>query len=96
MGVPVVSSPEAAIGIDAIPDQHFLVAGSPEEYRDAILTLLENPVERDRLSKAGRERVLTNHDWSNSMNIFDSLVDRCLALAGRADRIDIDPVSASG
>ena len=96
MGIPVVSSPEAAKGIDAIPGQHLLVAASPEEYRDAILALLSNPGERERLSNAGRRRILTNHDWANSMHVFDSLLERCLALAGQKTRVGGGPVSVGG
>ena len=40
MGVPVVTSPEAAGGVDAVPGEHLLVARSPDEYADKLLTLM--------------------------------------------------------
>ena len=78
MGVPVVSSVKAAGGIDAIPGEHFLVASNPREYADAIAKLLENPSERERLSTAGRMRMLSNHDWSGSMLHLDEIIQNCI------------------
>jgi glycosyltransferase involved in cell wall biosynthesis len=67
MGVPVVASERVAGGVDAVPGEHFLVASAPAEYADAILRLLENPAERDRLARAGRARMLSHHSWQGSM-----------------------------
>jgi sugar transferase (PEP-CTERM/EpsH1 system associated) len=83
MGVPVVTSPAAAGGVDAVPQEHFLVAQSEEEYSSAVLRVLENPGERSRLAKAGRERVLQQHAWPNSMRRLDMLIERCLTSYGK-------------
>jgi glycosyltransferase involved in cell wall biosynthesis len=53
MGVPVVTSRVAAGGVDAEPVKHFLVADTPQEYSDAILGVLRNPVES---AEIGRRR----------------------------------------
>lgn len=78
MGVPVVSSVIAAGGIDAVPNEHFLVASNPQQYADAIVRLLEDREERARLSVSGRERVLSNHSWSNSMLRLDDIIEKCI------------------
>lgn len=78
MGVPVVCSRAAAGGVDAVAGEHLLVAQTPEQYRDAILRLLENPAERARFAVAGRRRVLTHHAWASSMKRLDAIIDRCL------------------
>jgi len=78
MGVPVVSSPQAASGIDAVPGEHFLVARTPQEYSDAILSILEDSEVRGQLARAGRERMLSHHDWKTSMLRLDELVDTCV------------------
>ncbi len=80
MGVPVISSPEAAGGIDAIVDQHFLQADSPQELAQKALTLMTDPAIRQRFSIAGRERMLSNHQWRYSMTQLDSIVRRCIDL----------------
>ena len=78
MGVPVVCSAIAAGGVDAIPGQHLHAADAPAAQCDAILRILDDPQERERLSRAGRARVLSNHDWPNSMKRLDSVIERCV------------------
>ncbi|MDX9839542.1 MAG: TIGR03087 family PEP-CTERM/XrtA system glycosyltransferase [Azoarcus sp.] len=78
MGVPVVSSRIAAGGVDALGEEHFLVADTPMQYADAILRLVEQPAERERLSRAGRERMLSHHAWPRSMERLDGIIERCL------------------
>lgn len=79
MGVPVVTSSIAAGGVDAESVKHFLVADTPGEYADAIMRIVNNPQERDRLATAGRERMLSNHAWPHSMERLDQIIDRCIA-----------------
>jgi sugar transferase (PEP-CTERM/EpsH1 system associated) len=83
-GIPVVTSAIAAGGIDALPGEHMLIAGTPDEYETAILSLLNRPDERARLSRSGRGRMLTHHDWKQSMRKLDMIIDRCLAGDERA------------
>jgi polysaccharide biosynthesis protein PslH len=77
-GVPVVTSGVAAGGVDASSPEHFLVASTPEEYTAAILRIIDEPAERKRLSLAGRERMLSHHDWDKSMQRLDGIIARCL------------------
>jgi len=78
MGVPVVTSSAAAGGVDAEATRHLLVADAPEEIAAAILRVLENPVERERLASAGRARMLSHHAWPHSMQRLDTIIERCL------------------
>lgn len=75
-GVPVVTSQAAAGGVDAEAEKHFLVASTPREHAEAALRILENPAERQRLATAGRERMLSHHNWNNSMRRLDAIVGR--------------------
>jgi glycosyltransferase involved in cell wall biosynthesis len=84
MGVPVVTSRIAAGGVDAIEQEHFLVAQKPDEYSAAVLRILDDPTERSRLARAGRDRVLRHHAWSHSMQRLDTLIGRCLSQHARA------------
>jgi sugar transferase (PEP-CTERM/EpsH1 system associated) len=83
MGVPVVTSRIAAGGVDAVEGEHFLVADSSDGYVDAIVRITGDRHERARLSQAGRARMLSHHNWDQSMTRLDRIVDRCLASAGR-------------
>ena len=78
MGVPVVTSRVAAGGVDAQAPAHFLVADTPEETCAAILRIVEQPAERQRLALAGRERMLSHHAWPHSMQRLDRIIERCL------------------
>ena len=78
MGVPVVTSRVAAGGVDAESVKHFLVADTCEEYSAAILRILDDPAERQRLAVAGRKRMLSNHAWPHSMARLDEIIDRCV------------------
>ena len=83
MGVPVVASRVAAGGVDATAPEHFLVASTVDEYRNAILRIVENPAERQRLSIAGRARMLSHHAWERSMQRLDGIIERCRARVSR-------------
>ena len=76
MGVPVVTSPAGAGGVDIVPGEHLLVARSHEEQAQAILRLLDDPAERQRLALAGRARMLSHHAWSSSMRRLDAIIER--------------------
>ena len=83
MGVPVVTSSVAAGGVDAVAGEHLLVADTPEEIATAILRIVGNPGERERLADAGRARVLSHHDWAGSMRRLDAIVARCTSTFAR-------------
>lgn len=53
----IVSTALGAEGLPLEPDRHYLQAETAEEIADAAVRLLEDDALRDRLGKAGRERV---------------------------------------
>jgi sugar transferase (PEP-CTERM/EpsH1 system associated) len=81
-GVPVVASDIAGRGVDAVAGDHFIVARTHADYESAIMRVLDNPEERARLARCGRERMQSHHDWSRSMRRLDAIIDRCLAGTG--------------
>lgn len=62
-GVPVVTTPQAFQGVDAISGEHCLVADTAEAFADAVTSLLSNPVLADSLAMAGRARVEEAYRW---------------------------------
>jgi hypothetical protein len=89
MGVPVVASRVAAAGVDAVPGEHLLAASTPREYTDAILRVLENKSERERLAVAGRARVLSHHSWPSAMKRLDAAIERCIELHSMRQRLPV-------
>ena len=78
MGAPVVSSDTAAGGVDAIPEEHILIADDSESFSRQILRIVNSSEERQRLSDSARERVITHHNWHASMNKLDGIVSSLL------------------
>jgi polysaccharide biosynthesis protein PslH len=79
MGVPVVTSSVAAGGVDAQAESHFLVADEAVAIASAVLRVVQNPSERQRLALAGRERMLSHHAWHKSMQRLDGIIEDCLS-----------------
>lgn len=75
MGVPVVTTPQAAKGVGAEPGLHFLVAEGDRQFSEAVVKLLEDTTLRQTLSVAGQQPLATTHSWPNSMRILDALID---------------------
>jgi polysaccharide biosynthesis protein PslH len=74
MRVPVVASPPAARGIDAVPDRDLLVAAEPDGFARAVADLIGDPAQRDRYAEAGRACVTTNHDWERLLSRLGRLL----------------------
>ena len=76
MGVPVVTTSEAAKGVDAIPEQHVLIGDTPAAFARQVIRILKDGKLRTDLSKAGPERVEQVHSWPRSMVLLDMILDR--------------------
>jgi polysaccharide biosynthesis protein PslH len=63
-GAPVVASPKACEGIDAVEGQDLLVGDGDEAMAGRITELLTYQHLRNRLSINGRRYVASHHDWS--------------------------------
>ncbi len=74
-GVPVVSSPQAARGIQAIPGEHLLVAEDTLSFASQVVEVIRNAELRSRLAALGRRQVLTTHSWAASMKLLDELLE---------------------
>lgn len=62
-GRAVVTTPLGAEGIELIAGQHALLASTPQEFADAVVSLLESPERRACLGAAARQLVLDRYSW---------------------------------
>lgn len=62
-GVPVVSTPIGAEGLDFEPGGEIELAEKPEEFADRVVRLLGDPDSRRRLAAAARRKVEARYDW---------------------------------
>ena len=74
MGLPVVTTKQAAKGIEAVPGKHLLVADDAENFAWRVLDILEAKNLHSELTKAGRQQVEAAHVWPTSMKILDKVL----------------------
>jgi sugar transferase (PEP-CTERM/EpsH1 system associated) len=75
-GIPIVSTTIGYEGIDLIPGEHLLVADTPEQFADAVASLLTDPERGARLAAAGRRRVLERYDWRAVCPAMDAVYEQ--------------------
>ncbi len=85
-GLPVVSTPLGAEGIDAAPDESILLGKDPEELAARIIRLLEDESIRVRLSRGGRGLVEQYYGWKKVGDLYESLYHQVTALGRRPRR----------
>lgn len=77
-GVPVVSTPKGAEGLDAEPGKHYLAANRPEEFRDATMRLLVDEDLRRQLVRNAWGLAQSRHSMSaliESLRPLDRLAE---------------------
>lgn len=63
LGVPVVATPNAAEGIEAVDGEHIVVADAPADFAAAVLRLMDSSDERARIAQGGRRLVEARYGW---------------------------------
>jgi glycosyltransferase involved in cell wall biosynthesis len=61
----VVSTTNGATGLDCRHGRELLIADSPDDFAQAIVRLLRDDEQRDRLGRNGRALVERLYDWNN-------------------------------
>lgn len=70
-GVPIVSTRLGVSGIGLTRDRHCLMAETPEEFAEAILSLWRGDKDGKLLVKEGRSHIRKNFDWSALLDSLD-------------------------
>jgi glycosyltransferase involved in cell wall biosynthesis len=76
---PVVASPAALEGIDAVEGEEILRAERPEEWIEALTELLQDPAAASRLAERGRRRVEADYTWQARMQTLLRICREALA-----------------
>lgn len=63
MELPMVVTPQANEGINAVDGEHLIIAESAQDFAAEVVHLLENPVRRDQLGTAAREFIKNKWTW---------------------------------
>jgi hypothetical protein len=73
-GCPVVSTAKGIEGIPALPDKHYLLAESVDEYVEAIGQLLDDDHLRESMTVAARAFVLEHNSIAAAADAFERLL----------------------
>lgn len=74
MGKPVLATPEAAEGIEAIPDKEMIVNRTVDQWLDSVTTLAKYPEIREQFGIAARRLVTERYGWSRRLQALDQLL----------------------
>lgn len=74
MRVPVVATPAAIAGIDAVNGRDVLVEEEPEKFADAVIKLLKNPDLRLEIAHNARQFVENNYNWNKNLSRLDDIL----------------------
>jgi polysaccharide biosynthesis protein PslH len=85
MAKPVVVTPAAAEGIDAINGTHFIVASSADAQAEAVLNLFNDKKSRNRLGRAARNHVVKEYGWARQLQSLNAIMDLRPILAEAAE-----------
>jgi glycosyltransferase involved in cell wall biosynthesis len=72
--LPVVATSEANEGIGAKPNDEIELQDSPEDFAAALVRLLRDAKERERLGRAGRRFVEANWTWDAHFEKFEKIL----------------------
>lgn len=73
MARPLVATPAAIEGIDAVPGEHLLVA-SGYDMANAVSYLLANPDEGDAIGRAARTHMVARYGWEAQLQALDGMI----------------------
>ena len=78
MAKAIVSTSVGAEGIEHSNDENILLRDSPEEFADAVVSLMKNDDARQKIEQGGRELVESKYDWqavgSKLCKVFEAAV----------------------
>jgi glycosyltransferase involved in cell wall biosynthesis len=75
-GTAVVSTSLGAEGLPARHGENILLADSPESFASMVTLLLESPLERQRIGRAGREQYERDLTWNAAWAALDRQLEQ--------------------
>jgi sugar transferase (PEP-CTERM/EpsH1 system associated) len=71
----VIATPDVITGVQAVPDEHLLLARDSQEFISQTLKVLEDSTFRESLEKRARRFVEEEYSWQPLMDRFAELVE---------------------
>jgi glycosyltransferase involved in cell wall biosynthesis len=71
-GTPVISTMIGAEGLDAVPNEHLLIADDPSQFAAAVLSVLYQNGLASRLAEAGRDLYESRFTWPVAWKVLEA------------------------
>ncbi|MCA8927756.1 MAG: TIGR03087 family PEP-CTERM/XrtA system glycosyltransferase [Alphaproteobacteria bacterium] len=81
---PVVCTPQALEGIEAVPGVELALADGAEAFAATVLDLLATPVRAETMGAEARRRMVEAYGWPAQMAVLDSIIARVRPLRDEA------------
>lgn len=78
MELPVISTSCGISGINGENHVHFLLADTPDEFKDNILKLIHDEKLREKIGSEARIFVENNYSWKTSMTKLDDIISNLI------------------
>ncbi len=78
MELPVISTSCGISGINGENRVHFLLADTPDEFKDNILKLIHDEKLREKIGSEARIFVENNYSWKTSMTKLDDIISNLI------------------
>lgn len=75
MRVPCITSEHANNALGGTSDENIIVCKQPQDYADAILRLLDNPADAEKIADAGHQFVKKNYSWKKMTEPLIQLIE---------------------
>lgn len=75
--LPVVSTSMGAEGIDCVEGRHFLVANSASEFIDAVIKVMRNQDEANRLADEALALIKDKYSWEGQLSPLIKVLENC-------------------
>ncbi|MPN02483.1 hypothetical protein SDC9_149699 [bioreactor metagenome] len=72
---PCITTPLANNALGARPGTEILIADSPDEWAEIIVTLLANEKERNRIAENGRNFVMRKFSWPAQIETLHQIIE---------------------
>jgi polysaccharide biosynthesis protein PslH len=79
MGKAIVSTTVGCEGFEVVPGRELVVADTPADFAEAVLRLLGNPAQRERLGQAGQDFAASRYDWRLIVPKLEAVYDAWLS-----------------
>ena len=78
MAMPIVCYPASADAIEGIDGRHFLIARTPKQFAELVVSLLRNPSRGTALGLEGRRLVMEEYSWDSRARTYERLYQAVL------------------